>query len=255
MNDFDVEDAIRQLSKVILSRVNSEIASDARLSQLFTGSLQTKAVFQPFTPSVTDGNCFAQARNFLAGQDEYVAAVERVQKDFHFIHNNFQRIERIKEYLEDVKEELSKSNCDMQLINPTIEQFKQCYETDVVSNYQIILNLEQSTRDMYYKLFKGIADKVTDLYTNLRGKAEAVKQQLDAYPHEWNSRLYNAISQFDSTCRRYQINMVDIPQYEVRCRKCGHQLRDLVYAENYDKSASLTTLAERRRFLVFLSQP
>lgn len=232
MNDFDVVDAIRLLSKEILSRINREIALDERLSQLFSGSLQTKVVFQPFTPSVTEANCFAQARAFLSQSDEFVAAIERVEKDFEFIKNNFKRIEQIKEYLSDVKEELASSNCDMQLINPIVEQFQQCYESDVVSNFQKIQQLEQEARDMYYQLFTGIASRVNDLYTGLREKAEEVKQQLDVYPHEWNSRLYGSISQFDAACRRFQVSKVDIRQYEIRCRLCGLQLRDLVYAEN-----------------------
>ena len=232
MNDFDVVDAIRLLSKEILSQVNREIALNERLSQLFSGSLQTKAVFLPFTPSVTEANCFSQARAFLNQKDEYIKAVERVEKDFDFIKNNFRRIERIKDYIEDVKKELESANCDMQLINPIAEEFQQCYETDVVSNYQTILNLEQQARDMYYKLFQGITERVNVLYTGLREKADAVRQQLDAYPREWNARLYRSIDQFDSQCRRYQVNRIDIPQYEIRCRVCGLQLRDLVYAEN-----------------------
>lgn len=232
MNDFDVVDAIRLLSKEILSRVNRDIALDERLSQLFSGSLQTKAVFQPFTPSVTEANCFAQARAFLSQSDDFITAVERVEKDFDFIKNNFRRIEHIKDYLNDVKEELSSASCDMQLINSIVEQFQHCYETDVVSNFQTIQQLEQKARDMYYALFNGKKDIVRDLYTELRVKAETVKQQLDAYPREWNERLYGAIAQFDSNCRRYQVTAIDIPQYEIRCRRCGLQLRDLVYAEN-----------------------
>ncbi len=232
MNDFDVVDAIRLLSKEILSRINRDIALEDRLSQLFSGSLQTKAVFQPFTPSVTDGNCFTQARAFLNQKDEYVTAVERVQKDFDFIKNNFRRIENIKEYLKEVKGELESSECDMKLINPIIEQFQQCYETDVVSNFQTIQELEQQARDLYYSLFKGKSEIVTELYTGLREKAEGVKQQLDSFPHEWNEKLYDTIGLFDKNCQRYQISMVDIPQYEIRCRKCGYQLRDLIYAEN-----------------------
>ena len=242
MNDFDIVDAIRNLSKSVLSAINREIALDDRRCQLFSGSLQTKVVFQPFTPSVTEANCFSQARAFLNQQDEFITAVERVQKDLDFIENNLRRIENIKEYINDVKEELSTANCDMQLILPIVEQFQQCYETDVVSNFQKIQELEQKTRDIYYQLFKGEADRVTELYTNLRTKAEEVKLQLDAYPREWNTRLYDTIAQFDNICRRYQVSMIDIRQYEIRCRKSGLQLRDLVYAENMAPQREQETL-------------
>lgn len=232
LNDFDVVDAIRNLSKEILSRVNRDIAMDDRLSQLFSGSLQTKAVFQQFTPSVTEANCFSQAKAFLNQQDEFIDAVEKVKKDFEFIKSNFKRIESIKRYIENVKEELTSANCDIQLINPISEEFQKCYETDVVNNYQMIQKLEQQARDMYYGLFKSKAEVVTKLYTNLNNKAEKLRQQLDVYPREWNAELYQLIDQFESNCRRYQVNKIDIPQYSIRCCVSGLQLRDLVYAEN-----------------------
>lgn len=232
LNDFDVVDAVRNLSKAVLSRINREIESDTRLSRLFAGSLQAKAVFQQFTPTVTEGNCLSQAQTFLSQQDDFIAAVERVKKDLNFINNNLRRIERIKGYIEEVKEELSASNCDMQTILSIVSQFQQCYETDVVSNFQKIQDLEQKTRDHYYTLFNEKAKGVTKLYTELYDKAEELKTQLDNYPKDWNSRLYQALDQFEKNCQRYQVKEIVIPQYEIRCSKCGHQLRDLVYAEH-----------------------
>lgn len=232
MNDFDVVDAVRSLSKAILSKVNQEIAMDDRLCKLFSGSVQTKAVFQPFTIAVNEGTCFSQARAFLAQQDEFITAVERVENDLEFIKTKFREINTIKEYLTDVKEEIIQADCDSQLINPIVETFTQCYETNVVSNYKTIQQLSQQARDVYYGLFKGKAERVTVLYTELRTKAEQLKSQLDAYPKEWNTTLYNSIAEFDRSCKRYEIPMVDIPQYDIRCRKCGFQLRDLTYAEN-----------------------
>lgn len=232
LNDFDVVNAVRDLSKAILTRVNQEIALDDRMAQLFSGSLQTKAVFQPFTPVVGEGNCFSLARLFLQQQDEYITAVERVENDLDFISNKFSQIETIKDYLKEVKEELSSAECDMQLILPIIDQFQQCYETDVVSNYQTIQQLAQKARDVYYALFKGKAERVTELYTDLLIKADVIKQQLGQYPREWNERLYSNIAQFESGCKRYQVGMIEIPTYDIRCRRSGLQLRDLAYAEN-----------------------
>lgn len=232
MNDFDVVDAVRSLSKAILSKVNQEIALDDRMSRLFAGSIQTKAVFQPFTIAVNEATCFSQARAFLSQQDEFVKAVERVEQDLDFIKTKFRDINNIKYYLADVKEEIIQAECDRQLIDPIVEKFTLCYETNVVSNYKTIQQLSQQARDVYYALFNGKKEVVSKLYNDLRIQAEQLKTQLDAYPKEWNAALYSNIAEFDSSCKRYEITLVDIPQYEIRCRKCGFQLRDLTYAEN-----------------------
>ena len=102
----------------------------------------------------------------------------------------------------------------------------------MVSNYQNILNIAQQARDLYYSLFKASANQVTETYSDLRVRADEVRQQLNAYPKEWNTVLINKIKQFDDKCKRYIINDINIPQYEVRCRRCGFQLRDLAYAQN-----------------------
>lgn len=231
-NDFDLVNAIRDLSKAIISKVNQEIADDTRLSQLFAASLQAKTVFQPFTPAVNDGNCFSQARSFLSQQDDFIKAVERVEKDLDFIENNFTLIEQIKEYINSVKEELRSADCDMHLIDPIVEQFKQCYETDVVRNFQMIQEQAQKAKDLYFTLFKGKAERVTVLYTDLRTKAEGLRHQINAYPPAWNQALLNKIDQLDNDLQRYQINNIDIPQFAIQCRLCHKQLRDLTYAEN-----------------------
>ena len=102
----------------------------------------------------------------------------------------------------------------------------------MVSNYQNILNIAQQARDLYFRLFEASANQVTEIYSDLRVKADDVRQQLNAYPQEWNLVLINKIKQFDDKCKRYIINDINIPQYEVRCRRCGFQLRDLAYAQN-----------------------
>ena len=232
LNDFDVVDAIRSLSKAVLSKVNQEIAADDKLCQLFTGSIQTKVVFQPYTIAVNESNCFSQARNFLAQQEEFIKAVERVEEHLDFIKTKFREINIIKEYLKDVKDEIIQADCDRKLIDPIVDKFTQCYEANVVSNYKTIQELSQQARDVYYNLFKDKAQVASKLYNGLQINADQLKTQLDKYPHEWNNALYEKIAAFTNNCKRYQIVKIDIPQYDIRCRICGLGLRDLTYAEN-----------------------
>ena len=234
MNDFDVVDAVRSLSKAILSELNREIILDDRFNKLFSGSVQTKEVFQPFTNAVSDSTCCQQAKAFLNQQDDYITAVERVEQDLNFIKNKFKEINNIKDYLDDVCDEIVSAECDINLVKPLVDKFNQCYENDVVSNYKTIQDIYLKVKTEYYKLFRGLAERINLSYTDLRVRAEQFRVQLDAYPKEWNKILYDKLDDFDRSCRRYDINpeKINIPHYDIRCSECGLQLRDLTYAQN-----------------------
>lgn len=230
MNDFDVVDAIRSLSRELLSLVNLKIMSDEKMQRLFAGCIQAKNVFQLYTPAVNEANFISQARAFLNGADDYIAAIQRVDAAFDFIDNSLEDINDIKDYLNDVKSELIASDCDLNMIAPKLDQFQQCYDTDVVRNYDIIKQVAQDVKDIYYRLFKDKAEKLTVLYTNLLVKSDELRQKLDKFEREWNTVLYNRLDSFDNNCRSHQIHDIQLRGYEISCRNCKKQLRDIIHA-------------------------
>jgi len=231
MNDFDVVDAIRTLSRDVCSKINNKIADDDKLARMFASAITKKAIFQQFTVAVNESNCISQAKAFLNSQDDYVNALKKVKKDFEFIDTSLRQIDQIKEYIGDVKDEIKASNCDMQLIEPLAQTFQQCYDTDIVHNFHIIQQTAQKVKDVYYRLFKEQADRVTSLYGDLLTKADALKQKLDQYERSWNARIYNELDTFNRSCRSNQISNIELGQYDITCRRCHKQLRDLVHAE------------------------
>lgn len=230
MNDFDVVDAIRSISRELCSKINLKIAMDDDKSRLFSGSVRAKNIFQPYCVAVSESNCISQARAFLQGQDDFVDAIERVTKDFDFIDTSLVQIEQIKEYLSDVKAELQASGADLNLITQHLDKFQQCYDTDVVRNYPAIKQAAQDVKDVYYSLFSGYANRLNILYTDLLVKADALKQKLDAYDRSWNSRIYSELDAFCRQCSSNQINSVQLGAYDITCRNCHKQLRDLIHA-------------------------
>lgn len=234
LNDFDVVDSVRTLSKEIISRINHDIISDPKKEQLFTGSKQAAEVFREFTAAVNETNCLSQARKFLDMQDDFIAAVERVKKDLNFIKNNFTEIESIKEYLGELHDEIQSAECDLAEINTLSGQFKQCYENNVVSNYGIIQQLAQKARDHYFALFKEKAEAVTAIYQALVLKVDDFAAELNKYPKEWNEKLYKQLGELREHCNRNIIDptRISIGQFSVQCRNCSKTLRDLVYAAN-----------------------
>lgn len=58
---------------------------DDEMELLFKRSVQARNVFSQYTAAVTDANYIATARTFLQEADDYIKAVEQVQKDLKFI--------------------------------------------------------------------------------------------------------------------------------------------------------------------------
>jgi hypothetical protein len=230
MNDFDVVDAIRQLSKAILSRINHEIALDEKLAQLFSGAIQTKAVFQPFTPVVNEANCFTQARLFLSQQGEYIKAVTRVEEDLDFIEHKFSQIENIKEYIYEMKQEMQAAGTDLQAINGIKEKFEKCYNADVVKNYAIIQQLQQEAKDAYFARYKEAIEEAKSAFARITEAAEKVKAQLEQYKPEWNLKLAETIEANQALWKKFQSVTVNIPALSLVNSATGKTLRDVAYA-------------------------
>ena len=55
-------------------------------------------VFSQYTAAVTDASYIATARTFLQEADDYIKAVEQVQKDLKFIDSEFKAIEEERFY-------------------------------------------------------------------------------------------------------------------------------------------------------------
>ena len=73
---------------------------------------------------------------------------------------------------------------------------------------------------------------MTQGYTDLHARVDAVKTEADKYPREWNTRLYSKIDDKVNLCKKFVVSKVDIPDYEIRCRRSGLQLRDIANAIN-----------------------
>lgn len=229
-NDFEIVDCIRTLSKTLSKMVYDKIESDEDMAALFPTSVKARAIFNRFNKTVTDANYLNMANDFLDEADEYIRAVERVQKDLRFIDTQFEEIEDEKEFIAEVKDELEKTSADMTTFNQKRELWQQARENDLVRNAAMMKQTTQDIKDLYYLLMQHNADQLAEACIELLDKADALRQKCDAYPKGWNVSIYNKVEELERKYQKLTAIKIDLGSgWNVCCRNTNMQLRDMEY--------------------------
>ena len=229
MNDFELVDAIRLLAVTEIQKVNNNICNDDERERLFRRSIAAKDVLLQYAKTVTDTNYFTTARTFLNDNDneEFVNAIDKIEKDIRFINENLKTIEEQKSYLLDVKDEMEFVGIPMQAFDSLNERYSKMLESDPVHNYQQMQQVFQQVRDLYYQYMQQYAESMTQGYCELDGKLEQVRKKAEEYPKEWNASLITKLDDKQKTCRRYAVTKIELKHYDIRCSLCHLQLRDI----------------------------
>ncbi len=229
MNDFELVDAIRLLAVTEIQKVNNNICNDDERERLFRLSIAAKDLLLQYAKTVTDTNYFTTARTFLNDNDneEFVNAIDKIEKDIRFINENLKTIEEQKSYLLDVKDEMEFVGIPMQAFDTLNERYSKMLESDPVHNYQQMQQVFQQVRDLYYQYMQQYAESMTQGYCELDGKLEQVRKKAEEYPKEWNASLITKLDDKQKTCRRYAVTKIELKGYDIRCSLCHLQLRDI----------------------------
>lgn len=232
MNDYELVDAIRTLSREVSSRIMNTIIGDDEMEKKFHQSVAARNIFAQYSHAVTDSNYFATAKLFLDpdNQDDYISAIEHAAKDLKFIEEDLPAIEDKYEFIREVEDEMDKSSCVKDQFTLLKERFEQMYSTNIVANNNQMAQVTQQIKDLYFTLMEHYAEQMTKNYLDLRVKLDELKGKLDTYPKQWNNFLYNQIDQLIKVCEKNHVNQVVLNGNSTKCAKSGFMLRDMVYA-------------------------
>lgn len=200
LNDFEIVEALQKLSKEMIGLVNHKIADD--YEEMFRMSIQARSVFQQYQSPVTEANFVQTAKSFLSGNnaDDYIAAVERVDKDIKFINEKMREIRDMQSYLDEVRDQFDLALHTTEPVKSKIEHFQQLYDNDIVVHYAGLKKDVQDVRDIYISSFKEYAAKAKTAYRGLLDKAEALKTKLSQYPREWNKTVWRELEHILNRC-------------------------------------------------------
>ena len=229
LNDFEVVDCIRTLSKRMASKVNDRIMGSEQLESLFKRSVEARNIFTEFTMTVTESNYIGTAKQFLQEAGDYISAVEQVQKDLRFLDSEFKIIEEERLFISDVEEEVEKAGSDTGLITPKKDKFLQAREADLVSNAPMMKQLTQDVKDIYFQLLDHEGKRLTEAVVDMFNQLESLKEKISQYDDSWNTSLSNRIEDVEHRWKPFLKLHFNLNGWSVKCASTHLTLRDIAF--------------------------
>lgn len=232
LNDFEIVNAIRDLAKAMIAKINDKIEYDEDYRRMFRMSIAARSVFQQYQGQVTEANFLSTARTFLveSNTDEFIKAVERVNSDIRFIDDKMREVREMKGYLAEVKDQFEKATGSDEPVKAMYDDFLMRYDNDIVHFYSTLKKDAQNITDTYISTFKSYAAKTQAEYKKLLEKVEALRTKLSLYPREWNSRLLAELQRIESRCQPFTDIATNFDRYTVKSLRSRLDLREVVNA-------------------------
>lgn len=232
LNDFEIVDAIRTLSRAMISKINDKIEFDDDYRKMFKMSVAARSVFQQYQGAVTEANFLSTAQNFLVedNTDEFIKAVERVNSDIRFIDEKMSELRKMKEYIVEVKDQFEKATGSDAPIKASYDDFFTRFENDIVHHYSALKKDAQDITDTYISTFKAVASKTQAEYKKLLEKADALRTKLSQYPREWNTRIRTELQRIENRCQPFTDIATNFDRYTVKSLRSRLDLRDVTTA-------------------------
>lgn len=232
LNDFEIVDAIRTLSRAMISKINDKIEFDDDYRKMFKMSVAARSVFQQYQGAVTEANFLTTAQNFLveANTEEFIKAVERVNSDIRFIDEKMSELRKMKEYIVEVKDQFEKTTGSDAPIKASYDDFFTRFENDIVHHYSALKKDAQDITDTYISAFKAVASKTQAEYKKLLEQADALRTRLSQYPREWNIRIRTELQRIENRCQPFTDIATNFDRYTVKSLRSRLDLRDVTTA-------------------------
>ena len=186
-NDFELVAAVRDTAKHFVDKEITLKNSEKEFDQLFPQADENASYLGGFTGAVSEANYIDKAIDFLEAKDDFLKAVQEIEKIEKFIRNNLSKVKEWKSFVIAVQDELTKAAST----NATIQQLKSDFEShlngDVIKNFASLQQSAQKTKDEYHKLFSGATQDCAVKYTEIEVLANNLIKEIDTLPSGLNN--------------------------------------------------------------------
>lgn len=192
-NDFDLVNAIRDLSKHFISKVDSLRTIEKDFERLFPNVETEKEFLNQFSGAVSESNYIEKAVEFLTAQEGFMKAVQAIEKVEKFISTNLPKAKSWKYFIGAVNDELNKAAN----FNATIAEFtgifNEQYQQDIVKNFASLQQIAQKIKDEYHKLFSKAMVESSAKYVQLGKEAEILINEINSLPAKLNDNFLEKV--------------------------------------------------------------
>lgn len=190
-NDFELVNAVRDTAKHFADKVGTLRNSEKEFDKLFPKAGDNAAYLGNFTGAVSEANYIDKAVEFLDCQDEFLKALQQIEKVEKFIRNNLAKVKGWKSFINAVDDELTKAATN----NANIEQHKTDFENslngDVIKNFASLQQSVQKTKDEYHKLFSKAMEDCATKYKEIEDLANSLITEIKTLPAGLNNTAMN----------------------------------------------------------------
>lgn len=181
-NDFELVAAVRDTAKHFADKVTTLRNSEKEFDKLFPQADSNASYLGGFTGAVSEANYIDKAVEFLSAKDDFLKALQEIEKVEKFIRNNLSKVKEWKIFVTAVQDELTKAA----KTNATIQQLKNDFEShlqgEVIKNYAAVQQAAQKTKDEYHQLFSSAMQDCAAKYNEIESLSDALIKEIESLP-------------------------------------------------------------------------
>lgn len=209
-NDFELVAAVRDTAKHFADKVTTLRNSEKEFDKLFPQADGNASYLGGFTGAVSEANYIDKAVEFLSAKDDFLKALEEIEKVEKFIRNNLSKVKEWKMFVTAVQDELTKAAKS----NTAIQQLKNDFEShlngDVIKNFASLQQAAQKTKDEYHQLFSAAMKDCAAKYTEIETLTGGLIKEIEKLPSGLNDNAFNKASALSQYAKQRTVATVSI---------------------------------------------
>ncbi|OYQ34012.1 hypothetical protein CHU92_12295 [Flavobacterium cyanobacteriorum] len=209
-NDFELVAAVRDTAKHFADKVTTLRNSEKEFDKLFPQADGNASYLGGFTGAVSEANYIDKAVEFLSAKDDFLKALQEIEKVEKFIRNNLSKVKEWKMFVTAVQDELTKAAKS----NTAIQQLKNDFEShlngDVIKNFASLQQAAQKTKDEYHQLFSAAMKDCAAKYTEIETLTGSLIKEIERLPPGLNDNALNKASALSQYAKQRTVATVSI---------------------------------------------
>jgi hypothetical protein len=225
-NDFQLVDAIRNISEKFLTIVDTLKKTVEKFDSLF-GSVELHIhEISQFTGKTTEGNYIERAEQFLELKDSFKQASKGIRQIEKFVKKNLAKTTTLKRFVDSLEVEMTKASIQSETMSDNIRKFKEYYKNSVIDHFGDIVSLGQKLKDEYYELMSTDHQSMADSHTTLKEKALALIEEIKRYPQDPNKKNMERAENICKYAEQRTISQLELGD-GIQCKTCKMSLSEI----------------------------
>ncbi|MEZ4915157.1 MAG: BREX system P-loop protein BrxC [Chitinophagales bacterium] len=209
-NDFELVAAIRDAAKHFADKVITLRNSEKEFDKLFPKAEENATYLGGFTGAVSEANYIDKAVEFLSAKDDFLKALEEIEKVEKFIRNNLSKVKEWKMFVTAVQDELTKAAKSNTAIQQLKNDFESHFNGDVIKNFASLQQAAQKTKDEYHQLFSAAMKDCASKYTEIETLTGGLIKEIEKLPSGLNDNAFNKASALSQYAKQRTVATVSI---------------------------------------------